>query len=94
VVADHDSARLVWAAPGKDEKTVEAFFEALSPRLTDRPQLVSCDMAPWIAAVLDRRCPRAKRCVDPFHVVQLATEALDLARSADLLWPSQWGTHQ
>lgn len=80
VVVDHDSGRLVWAAPGKDMKTVEAFFEALGPQRTDRLQLVSCDMAPWIEAVLDRRCPRAKRCVDPFHVVQLATEALDRVR--------------
>lgn len=80
VVVDHDSGRLVWAAPGKDKKTVEAFFEALGPRRTNRLQLVSCDMAPWIEAVLDRRCPKAKRCVDPFHVVQLATEALDRVR--------------
>ncbi len=80
VVVDHDSGRLVWAAPGKDKKTVEAFFEALGPRRTNRLQLVSCDMAPWIEAVLAKRCPKAKRCVDPFHVVQLATEALDRVR--------------
>jgi transposase len=80
VVVDHDTGRLVWAAPGKDKKTVEAFFEALGPRRTDRLQLVSCDMAPWIEAVLADRCPKAKRCVDPFHVIQLATEALDKVR--------------
>ena len=27
-----------------------------------------------------KRCPKAKRCVDPFHVVALATEALDKVR--------------
>jgi transposase len=80
VVVDHDTGRLVWAAPGKDKKTVEAFFEELGPRRTNRLRLVSCDMAPWIEAVLDRRCPKAKRCVDPFHVIQLATDALDKVR--------------
>lgn len=37
-------------------------------------------MAGWIEAVLAKRCPKAKRCVDPFHVVALATEALDEIR--------------
>jgi len=29
VVVDHDSGRLVWAAPGRDKATLEAFFDAL-----------------------------------------------------------------
>ena len=29
VVVDHDSGRLVWAAPGRDKKTVRAFSGAL-----------------------------------------------------------------
>ena len=29
VVVDHDTGRLVWAAAGRDRKTVEAFFDAL-----------------------------------------------------------------
>ena len=37
-------------------------------------------MAGWIEAVLAKRCPKAKRCVDPFHVIALATEALDEIR--------------
>ena len=37
-------------------------------------------MAGWIEAVLVKRCPKAKRCVDPFHVIALAGEALDEIR--------------
>jgi hypothetical protein len=70
VVVCHDTGRLVWAAPGRDKKTVEAFFDALGPERTRRLQLVSCDMARWIEAVLADRCPNARRCVDPFHVCQ------------------------
>jgi transposase len=29
VVVDHDTGRLVWAAPGHDEQTLERFFDAL-----------------------------------------------------------------
>jgi transposase len=80
VVVDHDTGRLVWAAPGRDTKTVEAFFDALGEKRCRRLKLVSCDMAGWISGPVAERCPRAKRCVDPFHVVALATEALDKVR--------------
>jgi transposase len=30
VVVDHDSGRLVWAAPGKERATLEAFFAAFT----------------------------------------------------------------
>ena len=80
VVVDHDSGRLVWAAPGRDKATVEAFFDALGDKRAKRLKLVSCDMAGWIEAVVAKRCPKAKRCVDPFHVIALATEALDQIR--------------
>ena len=80
VVVDHDTGRLVWAAPGRDKKTVEAFFDALGEKRCRRLRLVSCDMAGWIAGPIAKRCPQAKRCVDPFHVIALATDALDQVR--------------
>ncbi len=80
VVVDHDTGRLVWAASGRDTKTVEAFFDALGEKRCKRLKLVSCDMAGWISGPIAERCPQAKRCVDPFHVVALATDALDQIR--------------
>ena len=80
VVVDHDSGRLVWAAAGRDRKTVEAFFDALGQERCKQIELVSCDMAGWIAGPVADRLPNAVRCVDPFHVVQLATDALDEIR--------------
>lgn len=80
VVVDHDTGRLVWAAPGRDRATVEAFLDALGEERCNRLELVSADMAAWIAAPVRERCPNAVLCVDPFHVVQLATEALDVVR--------------
>lgn len=80
VVVDHDTGRLVWAAPGRDRKTVEAFLDALGQERCKQVELVSCDMASWISGPVADRLPDAVRCVDPFHVIQLATDALDLVR--------------
>jgi transposase len=80
VVVDHHTGRLVWAASGRDRKTVLAFFDALGEERCKQVELVSCDMASWIAGPVAERCPGAVRCVDPFHVVQLATDALDEVR--------------
>ncbi|MCA1678358.1 MAG: ISL3 family transposase [Actinobacteria bacterium] len=80
VVVDHDSGRLVWAAPGRDRKTVEKFLKLLGKERCAQIELVSCDMAESIALAVAERCPNAVRCVDPFHVIALATDALDEIR--------------
>jgi transposase len=41
---------------------------------------VSADAAEWIADVVAERCPNATVCIDAFHVVAWATEALDDVR--------------
>lgn len=87
VVVDHDSGKLVWAAPGRDKATLGSFFDALAASGEtvgeDRCSLithVSADGAEWIAGVVASRCPNAVRCADPFHVVKWATDALDEER--------------
>ncbi len=80
VVVCHDTGRLVWAYPGRDRKTVERFLDALGAERCARIRLVSADMAAWIAGPVAERCPNALLCVDPFHVVQLAGDALDKIR--------------
>ncbi len=80
VVVDHDQGRLVWAAPGACEATLEQFFDLLGESRCAKIELVSADAADWIAAVVARRCPAAVRCADPFHVVKWATDALDQVR--------------
>ncbi|MDH6466468.1 transposase [Micromonospora sp. A200] len=80
VVVDHDTGRLVWAAPGKSAATLHAFFDALGPDRAAKITHVSADGADWITTVVRRRCPRAVRCADPFHVVAWATDAVDRVR--------------
>ena len=80
VVVDHDSGRLVWAYPGRDRKTVEKFLDLLGAERCQQLELVSCDDADWITRPIAERCPHAVICLDPFHIVQAATDALDEIR--------------
>jgi transposase len=80
VVVDHDTGRLVWAAPGRDRATLAGFFDALGEQRSAQITHVSADGADWIADVVADRCPTAVRCADPFHVVSWATDALDVVR--------------
>ena len=82
VVVDHDSGRLVWAAPGQDKATLARFFDTLGPERSAQITHVSADGAAWIAVVVAEKCPNAVRCADPFHVVKWATDALDEVRRA------------
>jgi transposase len=80
IVVDLDTGLLVWAAPGRDKKTLRKFFTALGGERAARITHVSADGAQWIADVVAERCPNAVRGADPFHVVAWATEALDSTR--------------
>jgi transposase len=82
VVVDHDTGRLVWAAPGRDNATMAGFFDVLGPQRCARITHVSADGARWISSVVAQRCPQAVLCADPFHVVGWAGEALDVVRRA------------
>ena len=45
-----------------------------------RVQLVSVDAAPWFVGILRSTFANADVCIDPFHVVKWANEALDKTR--------------
>ncbi len=77
---DHDSGRLVWAHPGRDRATVEKFLQALGADRCQQLALVSCDDAEWITRPISERCPNAIICLDPWHIVKAATDALDEVR--------------
>lgn len=81
VVVDHDSGRLVWAAPGRSEATVQAFFDALGPDRCANITHVSADGASYIANAVTKNCPAAVQGVDPFHVVKWANKALTEVRA-------------
>jgi len=80
VVVDHDTRRLVWAAPGRSSATVREFFDLLGPERCAQITHVSADGADFIDSIVAASCPDAVRVADPFHVVKWASEALDEVR--------------
>jgi len=82
LVIDHASGRLVWAAEGRSKKVVERFFELLGPERCAQITHVSSDGAEWILIPVEQQCPNATICLDPFHIVTWATNALDQVRKA------------
>ncbi len=80
VVVDHDTGVLLWAHPGRNVKTLEKFFDRLGDDRCAEITLVSADAAEWIKNVVGARCKNAELCLDPFHIVQWATKALDEVR--------------
>ena len=79
LVSDHDNGTIVWGKPGKDTATLDAFFDEL-PDGGASIEAVSMDMGPAYAKAVRERAPTAVICVDPFHVIKLATDALDAVR--------------
>ena len=82
VVVDHHTGRLVWAHAGRDRATVEKFLDLLGSERCEQIKLVSCDDADCITLPVAERCPNATICLDPWHIVKAATDALDEIRRA------------
>ena len=79
VVVDHDSGRLLFTHEGKGAPALEAFFDALGDRAANIT-VASLDGSVQYNEVCRRRCPQASLCMDPFHVVKWATDAVDEVR--------------
>jgi transposase len=80
LVTDHRSGRIVWGAEGKDTATLDRFFADLGTDRATRLTAVSTDMGPAFLRSVTAKAPNATVCIDPFHVVKLATDALDQVR--------------
>lgn len=80
VVVDHGSGHLIWAGVGRDKATLQGFFDLLGTDRAAEIEVVTADGASWIGDVVKQACPNATVCIDAFHVVAWATDALDEVR--------------
>jgi transposase len=82
LVTDHRSGKVVWGAEGKHTATCDRFFTELGEQRSAQLTAVSTDMgAAYLKSVAKPgHAPQATVCIDPFHVVALATDALDTVR--------------
>jgi transposase len=91
VVVDHDTGMLIWAAEGANSATLHRFFDELGEDRCRQITAVTRDAAEWISNVVTARCPSAVQCMDPFHVVKWATDALDKMRREEWREMRFWG---
>jgi transposase len=84
LVSDHATRSIVWGAEGRDAATLDGFFDELGTQRGKAIEAVSMDMAPAYEKSVraEGHAPQAVICYDPFHVVALATKALDTVRRA------------
>jgi transposase len=87
-VCDHTSGAIVWARPGRDAATLQAFFDELGDGGRASIRAISIDMnGGYEKAIRDRQADDPdfdpEVCFDPFHVVQLAGRAVDEVRRAE-----------
>jgi transposase len=80
LVSDHATSKIVWGAAGKDTTTLDKFFADIPDGAAEGIEAVSMDMGPAYAKAVRAHAPDAVICFDPFHVVKLATDALDTLR--------------
>ena len=88
VVVCHDTGRLLWAAEGRTQATLQDFFDLLGEERCALVTHVSCDAAAWIHACVKHNCPHALICMDAFHVVQWVNDAVDEVRR------QHWNDHR
>lgn len=81
VVADHDrEGAVVWVGEGKDHTVLEAFYDELGAERLAQLETVSLDMGGAYKLATDTKASHVTQCVDPFHLVKLANDALDATR--------------
>ncbi len=80
VIVNHDTNTVVWAAQGHGKTVLESFFKELNAEQLASIKVVTGDGARWITDCVNEFTPDCERCVDPFHVVQWAMDALDEVR--------------
>lgn len=81
VVADHDSGRVLFVGEGRSQHVFGEFFTSLGAAGRARIAAVSMDMTAIYRKATTAHVPHAKICLDPFHVIKWAGEALDVAYS-------------
>lgn len=80
VIVNHDTNTVVWAAQGHGKSVLTQFYKQLTPKQLSSIRVVTGDGAKWITECVNEFTPDCERCVDPFHVVEWAMEALDEVR--------------
>ena len=81
VVYDMDRCQVVWMSEGHGLEVFTKFCLTLTEEQRDKIEIVAGDGARWIDTATHDHFHNAHRCIDPFHLVGWANDALDEVRS-------------
>lgn len=84
VIVDHARGGVVWAHPGKNAETLNAFFEELGKERCAQLEAVTLDMSAAYLKAVTEASPKARVIFDRFHVQRLAHDALDEVRREEV----------
>ena len=80
VIVNHETNEVVWVSVGHGRAVLEKFYQQLTEEQRASIKVVTGDGAKWITDCVRDYTPDCVRCVDQFHVVQWAMDALDEVR--------------
>jgi transposase len=86
-VVDHKLGAIVCCSPGRNAKTLQAFFDELGER-RHSIRAISIDISGGYEKAIRASVPQAEVCFDPFHVVRLGQRAVDQVRR------DEWNAHE
>jgi len=84
LVVDHLRSRVVWVGEGKNEETLNAFFDELGEARTKELTHATMDLSAAFSKAVSERAPHVRKTFDRFHVQKLANEALDTVRREEV----------
>lgn len=73
VVVNHETGCIVWIGDKHGAAVLPRFFELMTPEQRESIAAYSADAARWIEEVTKKHCPKAKRCLDNFHLGSRST---------------------
>ena len=82
LISDHETSTILWGAAGKNAAALDKFFKEIGPENTQSIEAVSMDMGAAFNKSVKKNAPAVAICIDPFHCVQLASNALETVRRA------------
>ena len=71
-------ARLLDMRPGRSAEVLRTWLQERTPDFREHVQVVTMDGFAGYATAVDQALPQARKVMDPFHVVHLAADKLDL----------------
>jgi len=83
VVWDHERGQVVWIGQGREQQTLEQFFEKLGRVRSHRLWCVTMDMAQGYIAAVTEHAPQAEIIFDRFHIERHLTNAVNEVRKQE-----------